>query len=384
MTLQSSGAISISQIKTELGSGSYSLRTLSAAAGKSTPDAMSEFYGYSNAVLYTTNLICYTDPYVTSNYNPNITSCTIYSTYNGGTRSAYFYVQYSDDNSNWYNAWSGLMSNNGQCGVRTVTGGGSSGTHRFWRFYESSAVQGHFPRTSRITFGDDLGRSWTIARYVYDNCADIGNYQPYIISYDFANSIPDLTSVSSGTSCKFNNISYNSGGYLSQSGTGNQYGSYGNFFQGVPTQGTIQFWFYSNVVENYDNYFSTNNNQGNSGIRFEYYNDGTSSAVVGNGGSYSVHSVGSFSANTWYNVALTWNRNSNNVKVYKNGVLSSDSNSAYYWPEALNDVATGIGYNLNSDRNLNGRFGPLLCYNGELTAAQITQNFDTHKSRYGY
>lgn len=48
MALQSSGAISISQIKAELGSSSYSLRTLSAAAGKSTPDAMSEFYGYSS------------------------------------------------------------------------------------------------------------------------------------------------------------------------------------------------------------------------------------------------------------------------------------------------------------------------------------------------
>ena len=49
MALQSSGAISISQIKTELGSSSNSLRTLSAAAGFAVPDAMSEFYGYSNA-----------------------------------------------------------------------------------------------------------------------------------------------------------------------------------------------------------------------------------------------------------------------------------------------------------------------------------------------
>jgi len=49
MPLQSSGAISLSQIKTELGSGSNSLRTLSAAAGKSAPDAFSEFYGYSSA-----------------------------------------------------------------------------------------------------------------------------------------------------------------------------------------------------------------------------------------------------------------------------------------------------------------------------------------------
>jgi hypothetical protein len=46
MALQSSGAISISQIQAELG-GTYSLRALSAAAGFSTPDAMSEFYSYS-------------------------------------------------------------------------------------------------------------------------------------------------------------------------------------------------------------------------------------------------------------------------------------------------------------------------------------------------
>lgn len=49
MALQSSGAISIDDIRTELGSSSGSLRTLSAAAGKSTPDAISEFYGYASA-----------------------------------------------------------------------------------------------------------------------------------------------------------------------------------------------------------------------------------------------------------------------------------------------------------------------------------------------
>lgn len=48
MPLQSSGPISISQIRTELGSASASLRALSSLAGFSTPDAMSEFYGYSN------------------------------------------------------------------------------------------------------------------------------------------------------------------------------------------------------------------------------------------------------------------------------------------------------------------------------------------------
>ena len=55
MALPSSGPISISQIKTELGNSSSSLRTLSAAAGKSTPDAMSEFYGYSNSSITFSN-----------------------------------------------------------------------------------------------------------------------------------------------------------------------------------------------------------------------------------------------------------------------------------------------------------------------------------------
>lgn len=47
MALQSSGQISISDIKTELGNSSGSLTTLSVAAGKSAPHGMKEFYGYS-------------------------------------------------------------------------------------------------------------------------------------------------------------------------------------------------------------------------------------------------------------------------------------------------------------------------------------------------
>ena len=67
MPLQSSGAISINQIRAELGSGSYSLRTLSAAAGKSTPDAMSEFYGYG-AVSWPSGLVARYDAGSSSSY----------------------------------------------------------------------------------------------------------------------------------------------------------------------------------------------------------------------------------------------------------------------------------------------------------------------------
>ena len=57
MALQTSGAISIDNIRTELGQAqaNSSLRALSALANFSSPDAMSDFYGYSNvtATAYT-------------------------------------------------------------------------------------------------------------------------------------------------------------------------------------------------------------------------------------------------------------------------------------------------------------------------------------------
>jgi hypothetical protein len=59
MALPPSGPISISMIKAELGSSSNSLRTLSSLAGFSTPDAMSEFYGYSanSTISYNYNAV---------------------------------------------------------------------------------------------------------------------------------------------------------------------------------------------------------------------------------------------------------------------------------------------------------------------------------------
>lgn len=54
MALPSSGQLSFSAIAGELGAGSpYSLRSMSNTAGKSTPDSVSEFYGYSAAITYT-------------------------------------------------------------------------------------------------------------------------------------------------------------------------------------------------------------------------------------------------------------------------------------------------------------------------------------------
>jgi hypothetical protein len=96
MPLPSSGPISGSQIGTELGisTGPYSLRNMSASASFSSPDAMSEFYGYSSA------------------YN-----VTIYSRA-GATPNSSYDLYYSPDNTNWSYAVDGASSTS--CGSHTT------------------------------------------------------------------------------------------------------------------------------------------------------------------------------------------------------------------------------------------------------------------------
>ena len=61
MALPSSGTLSIGDIRTELGSSSGSLRTLSGLAGFSSPDAISEFYGYSALTAITLSEVGFND-----------------------------------------------------------------------------------------------------------------------------------------------------------------------------------------------------------------------------------------------------------------------------------------------------------------------------------
>jgi hypothetical protein len=69
MALPSSGQLSINDIRTELGTSEGSLRSLSSTAGFSTPDAISEFYGYSaGTTVYFT--IC---DYIQADSSGNVT-----------------------------------------------------------------------------------------------------------------------------------------------------------------------------------------------------------------------------------------------------------------------------------------------------------------------
>jgi hypothetical protein len=120
-----------------------------------------------------------------------ITNYKFYSTYNGGLRSANYVVEWSDDNSSWTQAWTGVASNNTQCGLLTGTGGsGSYGTHRYWRMRDTGGISGHFPRVARHILTRSNGADTNIRVYTGDNCSDGGDCcGGYIVGWDFLNDV---------------------------------------------------------------------------------------------------------------------------------------------------------------------------------------------------
>ena len=105
MALPSSGSLSISAIKTELGSSSNSLRTLSGLAGFSTPDAISEFYGYSALTAITLSDVGFNDTEQGCSEGPNSETASYYSTTDPVAVNSYIYDNNRDifnGNNQWF------------------------------------------------------------------------------------------------------------------------------------------------------------------------------------------------------------------------------------------------------------------------------------------
>ena len=80
----------------------------------------------------------------------------------------------------------------------------------------------------------------------------------------------------------------------------------------------------------------------------------------------------------WFNIVAI--KTSNNAYVYINGVLEATKGSALSW--GFNDYPT-IGRHPNGAEYLDGKVSNLKLYNTALTAAEVTQNFNAQKSRFG-
>jgi hypothetical protein len=156
-------------------------------------------------------------------------------------------------------------------------------------------------------------------------------------------------------------------------------GSLGSFY----TQGTISFWMKSSdITANYRNPFATNYNGSNTNvIRFEQ-GEGVGALKCWFGdpsGFIASLNYSAISANTWYNVVLTWNQSTTTVTGYLNGILDVANSSWIRWPTSFANVGIGLGYN---SRYFKGNIGQVSIYNRVLSATEILQNYNATKKKY--
>ena len=157
------------------------------------------------------------------------------------------------------------------------------------------------------------------------------------------------------------------------------------------TQGTLNFWVYPTRYNGSNGYFV--NRDSSTPNAFDWlwigpYSD-TFYFRLGNGSDCCSNdlSFGSVSSviplNSWTNMCFTWVSNDTSA-IYKNGTL--------YTSRSIGNVPTtnpsvtgriGLGHGTNGDEFFNGNIANTSIYNRALTEAEILQNFNALRGRYG-
>jgi len=281
----------------------------------------------------------------------NIVKVKTYSTYNG-LRSANYTVQWSDNNSTWTTAFSGVMSNNSEYSYQTGSGFLTTpiGAHRYWRYVEGSAVVSHHPRISKIVLVDSDDNHYVIKKYVDDNHSDSGEYIIGTVPYDFATHWQDVGGYNGY--CNFiggPTYSSSNGGCIEFSGSG----TYG-LTSSIRNYKTFSLWAYIN--DNTTNYLLDARTgspngwvwHGSTGTDWDqWFINGTSATV----------SMQSLPTNQWFHLYM---RNSGTQ---------------------IGTVTLMARYTFGENKV--GKYGMFSVYNRELSIAEIRQNYESQKSRFG-
>ena len=138
---------------------------------------------------------------------------------------------------------------------------------------------------------------------------------------------------------------------------------------------TKSIWFYLNSL-------TDNNLISSEGGGHFMYLGGTNKIYCGHTDwpGYNLYaSTASFSTGNWYYAALTFNT-TDGMTLYVNGTLDSTYT-------AIKSAHTGTGTTnigrFGAGNFLNGRIGQVFCYNRSLSAAEIAQNYNSTRTRYG-
>ena len=265
------------------------------------------------------------------------------------------------------------------------------------------------------------GTTWTRAYQTITTPADYSNYFNWYLGYPSSNTAgyryftniqveqgtyptpftrtPRTTTNAIKDLTGKNTITINSLTYANDRTTSFTFDGSTNYFSGGALAGsfsqfTVSVWFYSTSVSNYRNpidcNFNYNATTGNIGPRLEQNSSGnlvwtvsgntTNNAVAD---SFTVQSSGLL-ANTWYNAVITWT--SGSASTYLNGVpVTINASTPSGFVNVFNNVVIGKGFHLDaaSTRSFVGKVPTVMIYNRSLTAAEVVQNFNAQRGRYG-
>jgi hypothetical protein len=296
-------------------------------------------------------------------------------------------VQYSDDNSSWTTAFSGVASNNTACGIQTNTGTGSGayGSRRYWRYVEGSAVVSHHPRVSRIILTDVSGQDFDFKVYTTDNCSDIGDYIIGTVSLDtgtISTTWSDLTTNNiSGSLINGTTFDSRNGGSLLFDGS-NDYVTLSNSRLAPGTGAfTWNFWAKLNNLSNFSILFSGAGSNSSYGVIA--MNPGSFGLSYYAGAYRITDNNTNFGTNWWY-ISFVGNgaaNGSRNLKLYRNAVQAGSTYTNDYNFTATTPI---IGANHSSFSELmRGYVSNVTYYNRELSTQEIQQNFNAMRWRFG-
>ncbi|MFZ4544511.1 MAG: LamG-like jellyroll fold domain-containing protein, partial [Saprospiraceae bacterium] len=150
----------------------------------------------------------------------------------------------------------------------------------------------------------------------------------------------------------------------------------------MPNEGTINFWVNFGQKTGIIGPFTSSLSGANNAIRFEMCESlcgGEFAVVIGDASNNLQGSIylsnAEITIGRWYNIALTWNINANNVKGYVDGVEKFNK-AQTVWPSSnFNDIV--IGANFNSTRRFPGKIDEVRIWNLAQSQNQILANMNT-------
>ena len=149
---------------------------------------------------------------------------------------------------------------------------------------------------------------------------------------------------------------------------------------------TISWWGYFDDAGDYlQRIFEKSNGTGASngwGIFTSATGSGTTHINLNHGGVSSQRVSTSYLDSTWQNWCITWVKSSGTYVTYLNGVQDDTGTRTYSIPSAQTNARIG-SWNHSTGREYDGKIANLSIYDKALTAAEVKQNFNALRGRYG-